>query len=39
LEFGRENEIEEAIGVLAANDRQSCVRPVPSSTRSLATVR
>ena len=39
LEFGRENETEDVIGVLVRSDRKSCVRPVPSSTLSLATVR
>jgi signal transduction histidine kinase len=34
-----ENETEDAIGVLAGNDRKSCVRPVPSSTLSWTTVR
>jgi signal transduction histidine kinase len=37
-EVGRENEIEEAICVQVSNDRQSCVRPVPSSTLSWTTV-
>jgi hypothetical protein len=39
LEVGREDEAEDAIGVLVDNDRKSCVRPVPSATLSLATVR
>lgn len=38
-EVGWENETEDAIGVLVANDRKSCVRPVPSSTLSWTTVR
>jgi signal transduction histidine kinase len=38
-EFCRENETEEAIGVLVSNDRQSCVRPVPPSTLSWTMVR
>jgi len=33
------DETEEAIDVLVGNDRQSCVRPVPSPTLSWATVR